>query len=529
MTLLAAVDDFLEEGMLLSPEVVSSSFDSKAMLEGVKSFHDGQGPSVLNQDIMQMIEKKLIQVDWIELDKMKVVFERSGKREPYNRFLESVFGSESAVKIEELKKEIKTIETVSGVKILKAFEAEQKKIELKDFVNVFKSRYDTLRKMLQVRAELQNVSSITRLSRSTEKEVSVIGLVYDKTITKNGNVLLHLEDATGHIRGLINKSSTDLFKLAETICLDEVIGVVGTLRDNFLFVKTVLFPEIFNSNEKRCDEEIYAAFISDIHVGSTMFLENEFRKFIRWLNGQEGDELQKKIGLSVRYLFIVGDLVDGIGVFPNQEKYLKILDIREQYNAVAGLLKEIRPDIKIIICPGQHDSIRVAEPQPALDKDFAEALWNLPHVQLVSNPALVNVHSKPGFEGYNVLMYHGASFHYYIDSIPLLRANNARDNPSCVLKLLLQKRHLAPAYSSTIYVPTNHEDALVISQAPDVFVCGDMHRSDVSHYNGVLTVNCSCWQSKTDFQEKTGNNPDPCKVPLLNFKTKQITVVSFDS
>ena len=68
---------------------------------------------------------------------------------------------------------------------------------------------------------------------------------------------------------------------------------------------------------------------------------------------------------------------------------------------------------------------------------------------------------------------------------------------------------------------------LVIDKVPDIFVCGEMHRSDVSSYNGVLTINCSCWQAKTEFQEKTGNNPDPAKVPLLNLKTTAIKILNF--
>ena len=33
-----------------------------------------------------------------------------------------------------------------------------------------------------------------------------------------------------------------------------------------------------------------AVFISDIHIGSSTFLEAEFKEFIKWINGDFGDE-----------------------------------------------------------------------------------------------------------------------------------------------------------------------------------------------------------------------------------------------
>ena len=92
---------------------------------------------------------------------------------------------------------------------------------------------------------------------------------------------------------------------------------------------------------------------------------------------------------------------------------------------------------------------------------------------------------------------------------------------------LLQKRHLAPTHGSTVYVPDTQEDPLVIDKVPDLFVCGDMHRSDISQYNNVITINCSCWQSKTDFQEKVGNDPDSAKVPLFNLMNREIKILNF--
>ena len=145
----------------------------------------------------------------------------------------------------------------------------------------------------------------------------------------------------------------------------------------------------------------------------------------------------------------------------------------------------MRKDLNIIICPGQHDALRISEPQPFLDKEIAKPMWEIENVTLVSNPCLVNIHASKNFPGFDVLMYHGASFHYYIDSIDSLRQNNARDNPTEVLKFLLKKRHLAPSHSSTLYIPYKDKDPLIIEKVPDIFVSGEMHRSSLMNYNNV--------------------------------------------
>ena len=37
----------------------------------------------------------------------------------------------------------------------------------------------------------------------------------------------------------------------------------------------------------------------------------------------------------------------------------------------------------------------------------------------------------------------------------------------------------------------------------------------------------NCMNEKTKYQEKTGNNPDPCKVPIINLKTREIKIMKF--
>ena len=255
------------------------------------------------------------------------------------------------------------------------------------------------------------------------------------------------------------------------------------------------------------------------------FLRENFEKFIRWLNGEVGNKEQKEEALKIKYLFITGDTVDGVGVYPGQETQLLLKDVKEQYRELASLLSKIRSDITIIMCAGQHDAVRVAEPQPIITENYAQPLYFLKNIKLVTNPSIIDIGQDTKFK---VLMYHGASMHGIINSIEKLRLGKGHDSPTDVVKYLLKKRHLAPSHSLVTYTPLDGIDALLIHEVPDIITTGDLHRPEVSDYNGVTLIASSCWQSRTPFEEKVGNNPDPCKVPILNLKTREIKIIDFN-
>jgi DNA polymerase II small subunit/DNA polymerase delta subunit B len=62
---------------------------------------------------------------------------------------------------------------------------------------------------------------------------------------------------------------------------------------------------------------------------------------------------------------------------------------------------------------------------------------------------------------------------------------------------------------------------------PDLLCTGEVHRVDVENYNNILIITGSCWQGQTAFEEKIGNIPDPCKVPLFNLKTRELKILDF--
>ena len=409
-----------------------------------------------------------------------------------------------------------------SIKIISKSPSFKKKVEVGDIVKNFRDRFCEMKYILQQHSELNDVISINKLSMS-RKGASIIGIVSDKRITKNKNILLEAEDLTGKVRILVNQNKPELYKKAEDITLDSVLGFKGFGDREILFTNDIVFPDSVITERKKSPVEEYALFISDLQYGSKLFLEDDFLRFIDYLNGKLPNTPETD---KIKYLFIVGDLVSGVGVYPNQRRDLKIEDIEEQFQGLAELLNKIRKDIKIIISPGNHDGVRLMEPQPVLDEKYAWSLYDIKNVLLTGNPAYLNIGAKKNFSGFDVLTYHGFSFPFYANTIPKLmeRALNA---PEKIMAYLLKNRHLAPSYSSVHYLPSE-EDELIIKKVPDIFVSGHTHKCAVSYYNNVLIISNSSWEAETEFQKRRGNEPDFCKVPMFNLNTRAMKILDFE-
>ena len=419
---------------------------------------------------------------------------------------------------------------MSCVKVTNSYDEKSIKREVSHFVQYFRQRFKAIEALLSHRKELQGRMSISRLKVKKEKEnVSVIGIVKDLGYTKNGNLMITLEDLTGFMNVLVSKSKgEEFYQFAKTVVLDEVIGVEGTINNGIIFVNNIIMPDIPLTKEfKKSPVEEYVAFIGDPHFGSKHFLTKEFNKLINWFNGKIGDEKQKEIASKIKYLIIVGDLVDGVGTYPSQEEDLDIPSIYGQYEAFADAMKKLPSHIQIIICPGNHDAMRISEPQPPIYKEFAKSLHEMKNVTLVSNPAMVNIGSVPGFSGFDVLLYHGYSFIYYADNIEHIRMKGGIERADLVMECLLKKRHLAPSHTSTLYIPDTKRDPLIIEKIPDIFVTGHIHRTTAKNFNNITLLNCSCWIGQTPYQEKVGLKPQPARLPLVNLKTREVKILKF--
>ncbi len=415
------------------------------------------------------------------------------------------------------------------VTVVESFDLEPKKRNVRDFVRLFNRRYNGILRILQGRQELQGLTSISRLKSKGENEsVAIVGMIFEKSITKNGNVIIDLEDDTGSTKVVITQKSPS-FELAKDLVYDEVIGITGTTGTGIIFANNIIIPDIPLTKElKKSPLDEYALFISDLHFGSTYFLRKEWEKFTKWFHGEIGSEAHKTIVKKIKYLFIVGDVVEGVGIYPGQDKDLRIEDIYDQYKSFTAFLKTLPKHIQIIISPGNHDAVRVAEPQPAIPKKLLPDVYEMENVTMVSNPATVNIGKTDTFSGLDVLLYHGYSLIYYADAVPSIRDAGGLDRTDLIMKFLLQRRHLSPSYMSNQFVPLSDADPLLIKKIPDVLATGHIHMVTASMYRNINLINSSSWIGMTDFQEKMGLHPNPGRAVLLSLKTRNMKILNFN-
>jgi DNA polymerase II small subunit len=252
-------------------------------------------------------------------------------------------------------------------------------------------------------------------------------------------------------------------------------------------------------------------------VGSAKFNREAFTRFTQWLNGKYGNAKMREIAGHVKYVLVAGDLVDGVGVYPNQVRELVIKDVHKQYRFAAKLIEQVPDYVEVVVSPGNHDAPRKALPQPAIREEFLNTLQETRKVHSLGDPCAVSLH------GVEVLMYHGRSLDDVIGTVPGV----SHEHPEKAMKLLLQSRHLAPLYGGKTMLSPENRDFLIIERVPDVFHAGHIHVMGYCNHRGVLIVNSGGWQEQTEYMQKLGLVPTPGKVPVVNLQTLETAVLSF--
>jgi len=379
-----------------------------------------------------------------------------------------------------------------------------------DFVTLFRDRYDRLAGHLRGRVNHRPTDALEKMAGGDE--AALIGMVDDVRSTANGHWILDLEDTNGTFPVLVMKDRP-IADLVDEILLDEVIAVEGTLSDDgsIVFVDDVHFPDVPRTHKpSTADRHVQAALVSDVHVGSQEFAADAWTAFADWLHTPEAD--------PVEYLLIAGDMVEGVGVYPDQDEELDIVDIYDQYRQFSEHLKQVPADLEIVMIPGNHDAVRLAEPQPAFDEELRD-IMSAHDARIVGNPSTVTV------EGVTILMYHGMSLDEVIAEVP--DEHGTYDDPHLAMQLLLKKRHVAPQYGGGNRIAPEKEDYLVIDEVPDVFHAGHVHKLGWGQYHDVLAVNSGCWQRQTEFQRRNNIDPDWGHAPILDLDTLDMTVRKF--
>ena len=376
-----------------------------------------------------------------------------------------------------------------------------------DFAKYFKYRYFTLRKLLRERRDFAWAGLGIKDALNLDREIKVVGIVSEISLTKNGHRIMTIEDETASCKLLIMKDSP---MINEIIVSDEVVGVVGkpSNKKDMIIASELFRPEVQVNNWKRSDSVGSIAFLSDVHVGSKTFMKKNWDRMVKWmrLNAYDND---------IDYLVFPGDVVDGIGIFPGQVEELDVLDIFQQYEVFAEYLKELPDHVKMVVHPGNHDAVRPAEPQPALSSLYTKTFDS--NVMMVGNPVSLNI------EGRTVLTYHGRSIDDWVSGVQQL----SYDDPVRIMQEMLSRRHLAPIYGQKTALAPEKKDYMVIEKVPDIFVTGHVHGAGYVEYRGTKMINASAWQDQTEYQKSHNFNPKPAVMPIVHLGTGRTSMQDF--
>src|SRR3989344_1080994 len=464
---------FLKKGLLLDPKIINN-FKDIVFLDEKERFSDSLFLDSLSyKDIIEDRTQVKDIEDEIYINKISNDAKRHDEKEDI---------TDIDVPI--------NISDRSNIKIIKCYHDNARRREVKDFILYIKQRLNFLKNILLSREELQNTLSISKiLDKKSRENVSIIGIVKNKRINKTGSITLTIEDLTGEVDILFNKNIEILDEIRD-VMLDEVVGITGIVGDKIVFGNKLFFPDIPVTNEfKKYHKEEYIVFTSDVHVGNKFFYEKNFSNFIKWLNLEYGNENQKEI---------------------------------------AKYINTIRKDITIILICGNHDAVRLSEPQPIIDKKIAPSLFENDNVIFTTNPSIVNICSTENFPGFNILLYHGYSFPFYSEEVDSIRKKGRLERVDLIMRYLIQRRHLAPSHGSNLYIPDPDEDHMLIDKIPDFFVSGHIHKTNASTYKGITLLNCGCWIGQTEDQEKRGIVPDPNRIMVVNLQTRDIKILNFE-
>jgi len=390
---------------------------------------------------------------------------------------------------------------------------------IEDYLHYFQDRFKRIERLLRQRIDVKASTPIREAIKSQPKaKLKVICMISEKRESKQ-NTILTVEDLEASATVLVtHNAKEELRKKAQMLLADQVVclAVVKT-RSKLFLAEDIIFPEVSQKSQHKASEPVFAVLTSDLHVGSTKFQKEAFKRFILWINGKYGNERMREIAGHVKYVLVAGDIVDGIGIYPNQVKELAIRDITKQYKFASKLIERIPEYVEVIVSPGNHDAPRKALPQPAIAKDLLGCLKESREIHSLGDPCTVSLH------GVEILMYHGRSLDDIIATIPGMDPHQ----PEKAMKLLLQSRHLAPLYGGKTLLSPESRDMLVIERVPDIFHAGHIHVLGYCNHRGVLVINSGAWQEQTDYMQKLGVTPTPGKVPVVNLQTFEITIVPF--
>lgn len=382
---------------------------------------------------------------------------------------------------------------------------------VESFVSLYRSRFIKIARLFPPESndEFLEIDDYRDLD-NTRKKIQVIGMVFRKNISKEGNLVLDLEIPTHDkeefgIRRFVVKKDDVLFEKKDQLLEDDVIRIKAEWLGNIGIVKDIEYPDLNQQiSPKRTENDVGILYISDLHFGSKHTNKKKINKVVEFLKYNQRASF-------IKYVVIVGDNVEGIGIYPEQEKELEVVEIDKQYKQFMEFIESLPDHVVPIFIPGNHDATTRNEPTQIILKDLVDKYkYSLP------NPVYVDIH------GVKHLIYHGTSLDSYINTIPGM---SYQEGGKAAIEMV-KRRHLSSILNGNPVAPFE-QDILVMDELPHVFPLGHIHKRFHLKYKGMYIINPGTFQEQTPFQKKVNLNPDVGYGYVLNLRTMELMSVTF--
>ena len=394
----------------------------------------------------------------------------------------------------------------NDLKLLNPMNLSKLKGETNEFLKLIQFRFNFFKKKLteeNLNIYKTNVQEIKQKNNINQENVNIIG--YIREIKKGNNIsTILIEDEFGIIYGKIENELLE----KEIIFPNEILLFLGKIKlKKFFIIKIIRKKQIMRKNYEKKDFKIFI--LSDLHSSHYDFKKKRWDKMINWL-------IKNYKKNKIKYLLILGDNVEGIGIYPKQEFDIIFNTLKEQYNYLKELLKKIPLEIRIICIPGNHDIVRLSEPQPQLTEDIKKMLDS--RIIFFNNPALIEI------ETYRLLIYHGRALNQFsdqfIDKFPF-------SDPIPGMKQMIEMSHICPTIQGRTQLYPTKEDYLILNNDINVFLTGHIHMIRYGNKNGIHLVNCSAWIGQTHGMKKSNIFPEICAGILINVLENSIEIIRF--
>ncbi|MFX0123792.1 MAG: metallophosphoesterase [Candidatus Hodarchaeota archaeon] len=394
------------------------------------------------------------------------------------------------------------------------------------FRQLFHSRFEQLSNIFMENYDNSDVileREIREEEISREKSGILIGMVQDTRVLHTNKFVIQLEDPqSGIITNCVMVQDSPSFPEYRDILRDTVIGISGVLPKNFregpitaFWGKDVIRPGFLSKQFKPTSDPHRILFIADLHFGSKYFSRGIFAKLIKFLTLEGLDPIYKTIAKEIDTIIIAGDLVDGVGRFPDQKSQISTHSFQAQYEGLATVLMEIPSHIQILIIPGEHDATQAALPQPAIDRQICQALLAMPNLTSHGNPLRLSL------EDLNLLVFHGQGNYELFQK----HYQKAHSNPSLAIKELLEYRHLYPEYGSYNPLAPFKRDYLVIDEIPDIVISGHLHHAYFEEYKGIKIITCGTFQRDNQRKAQLEGNVSLGIIPILDTASGNVEMI----